>query len=180
MRKVENVKKYAKQLLKNVDIEEIPQAIEQLGNIARLMEEDKEIRTFMVSPSFTGEERQKIISHISHTLGISDKVIKYLLYLSDKRVIGAMPDIVRSIITLYLEMKKRAKAVITVPVQVSREYEKELVGFLRKITGRDIDFELDIDPSIIGGIYIKVGSTVYDSSIKGQLRSLKDKLIIKG
>jgi F0F1-type ATP synthase delta subunit len=62
-------------------------------------------------------------------------------------------------------------------VQLSKEYEAQLAGSLRQVTGRDIDLEFVIDPSLLGGVRIKVGSTMYDSSIKGQLGLLKDKLI---
>ena len=48
---------------------------------------------------------------------------------------------------------------------------------LKEITGRDIDIEFVIDPALLGGVRIKVGSTMYDSSIKGQLGLLRDKLI---
>ena len=48
---------------------------------------------------------------------------------------------------------------------------------MKQITGRDVDLEFVIDPSLLGGVRIKVGSTMYDSSIKGQLGLLKDKLI---
>jgi F0F1-type ATP synthase delta subunit len=51
------------------------------------------------------------------------------------------------------------------------------VKSLKQITGKEIDLEFVMDPSLLGGVRIKVGSTMYDSSIKGQLGLLRDKLI---
>jgi F0F1-type ATP synthase delta subunit len=64
LKKVKGVKKHAKKFLANVEMAEIPQAIEQLGSISVLMEKDKSVRTLLVSPLFSSEERQKTLSFI--------------------------------------------------------------------------------------------------------------------
>jgi ATP synthase F1 delta subunit len=102
---------------------------------------------------------------------------KFLEYLSETMVISALGEILKSITVLYLEMQKRVKAVVTSPVQISQGYEEQLMKSLKQITGRDVDFEFVLDPSLLGGVRIQVGSTMYDSSIKGQLGLLRDKLI---
>jgi F0F1-type ATP synthase delta subunit len=63
------------------------------------------------------------------------------------------------------------------PVEVGKEYEERLKSSLKKLIDRDVDLEYVLDPSLLGGVLVKVGSTMYDSSIKGQLRLLKDELI---
>ncbi len=177
MRKVKGVKRYAKQFLSTVDPGEAPQAIEQLSVIAGLMEKNKNFRNLIASPVFSEAESRQIIGYLGQKLKMSDKTAKYLQHLSASKAIGAMPEIVKAIVAAYLEMKKKAKAVVTSPVQVSKDYEEKLKGSLKNITGRDIDIEFVIDPAILGGVRIKVGSTMYDSSIKGQLGLLRDKLI---
>ena len=177
MKKVKGVKKYAKQYLSTVDLGEIPQGIEQLNAVAVLMAKDKNFRNLIVSPIFTDTESKQVITHISQTLKMPEKTTKYLQYLSETKAIGTLPEIIDSITAQYLEMKKRAKAVVTSPVQVSKDDAAKLAGSLKQITGREVDLEFVIDPSLLGGVRIKVGSTMYDSSIKGQLGLLKDKLI---
>ena len=177
MKTVRGVKKYAKQFLKAVDLEEVPRAIGQLSAIADLMEKDKHFKTLMVSPVFTDDEKQKAIALIAQKLNMAEGTAKYLVHISNEKVLSALTEMVKSIITLYLEMKKRVKAVVTSPVSISREYEQQLIQSLKQVTGRDIDLELVTDPSLLGGVRIKVGSTMYDSSIKGQLGLLRDKLI---
>lgn len=177
MKKVKGVKRYARQFLSAVDLIEVPQAIEQLSAISSLMEKDKTFKNLMGSPIFSEAERQQIISYMGQKLKMSEKTVKYLHYLSTSKAIGAIQEIVDAIMAAYLDMKKRAKAVVTSPVQISRDYEEKLKSSLREITGRDIDMEFVIDPALLGGVRIKVGSTMYDSSIKGQLGLLRDKLI---
>ena len=92
-------------------------------------------------------------------------------------MIAALSDIIRIATNLYLERKKKAKAVVMTPIAISKDRESTLKASLKKITDRDVDLEYVIDPSLLGGILIKMGSTMYDTSIKGQLRLLKDELI---
>ncbi len=177
MKKVKDVKKYAKQFLKSVEITEVPKAIEQLNAVASLIDRDKNFRTLMISPVFNESDRETAIAILSHQMKMSTEVAQYLIYLSNKMLMGSLKDIVRAISALYMDIKKKAKAVVTAPMEISRDYEKELIKALTQLTGRDIELEFVFDPSLLGGIRIQVGSTMYDSSIKGQLGLLKDKLI---
>lgn len=177
MKKVKGVKRYARQFLSAVDLSEVPQAIEQLSAISSLMERDRTFKNLMVSPIFSETESRQIISYMGQKLKMSEKTVKYLHYLSTSKAIGAMPEIVGAIVAAYLDMKRRAKAIVTSPVKIGKDYEEKLKSSLMEITGKDIDMEFVIDPALLGGVRIKVGSTMYDSSIKGQLGLLRDKLI---
>jgi F-type H+-transporting ATPase subunit delta len=177
LKKIKGVKKYAKKFLANVDMAEIPQAIEQLGLIAGLMEKDKSLRTMLVSPLFGIDERQKTLAFMTGKIKASEKVGKFLGYLSEEKALSGLSEIVAAINALYLDMKKRARAIVTSPVAISADVEAQLKQALKKATGRDIDTEFVLDPGLLGGVRIRIGSTMYDSSIKGQLRLLQDKFI---
>ena len=121
-----------------------------------------------------GKRRSK---QVAAKAGLSDKVVKFVMHLTAIKVIAALSDIIKIATALYLEKKKRAKAVVMTPVEVSKNYEERLKASLKKLIERDVDIEYVLDPSLLGGVLVKVGSTMYDSSVKGQLRLLKDELI---
>lgn len=177
MKRIKGVKRYAKQFLVTIGINEAPKAIEQLSAIANLMEKDKGFRNLLVSPAFSINETNKIIDYLAERLGMTDKTSKYLQYLSEKKAISAMPEIVKALIEAYLEAKNKAKAIVISAIRTDKEYEERLREALKSITGKDIEVEYIVDPSLLGGVRIKVGSTMYDSSIKGQLELLKERLI---
>lgn len=177
MKKVKDVKKYAKQFLKSVELTEVPKAIEQLNAVASLIDRDKNFRTLMISPVFSEADRENAIAILSHHMKMSTEVAQYLIFLSNKMLLGALKDIANAINALYMDMQKKAKAVVTSPVEIGKDYENKLKNALSQLTGRDIELEFIFDPSLLGGVRIQVGSTMYDSSIKGQLGLLKDKLI---
>ncbi|OGW46896.1 MAG: ATP synthase F1 subunit delta [Nitrospirae bacterium RBG_13_41_22] len=177
MKKVKEANRYAKALLRKVDIENVPQAIVELSSINELMMRSKEFRSFLVNPRFTSDERVKVIKSLSEKLKLSENSVKLILYLSEIGVITALPDIIRIATNLYLEKKKKAKALVMTPIEISEKYGNTLKSSLKRLTGRDVDIEYVMDPSLLAGILIKIGSTMYDTSIRGQLRLLKDELI---
>ena len=177
MKKVKGVKKYAKQFLNAVALDEAPRGIEQLNAVAALMDKDRNVRDLLVSPAFTCEEGGKVITYLSGKLNMSETAAKYLQYLYSSGAISGLPAIIAAIGAQYRELKKRSKVLVTSPGSIAPAYEKQLAAALRRMTGRDVDLEYAIDPTLLGGIKIQVGSTMYDSSIKGQLGLLKDKLI---
>ena len=177
MRQKKEAKRYAKALLRNVGIENAPRALSEISSINDLISKSKEFKSLLVNPRFTDEERANVIKGISEKLKISDAIIKFILYLSQIGIVILLPEILRIAANLYLESKQKAKAVVTTPIEISKEYENKIRASLRKATERDIDLEYVIDPSLLGGILVKIGSTMYDTSIRGQLRLLKDELI---
>ena len=177
MKPVKEANRYAKALLRKVGLETVPQALAELISFNDLMVKSKEFRSLLVNPQFTTDEREKVINLLSEKLKISEDTVKFILHLSDVGVIVALSDIIRVATNLYLERKKKAKAVVMTPIEISKNQENTLKASLKKLTDRDVDMEYVIDPSLLGGILVKIGSSMYDTSIKGQLRLLKDELI---
>jgi ATP synthase F1 delta subunit len=177
LKPIRQANRYAKALLRSVSIENIPQSLAELVSVNDLMVRSKEFKSLLVNPRFTPDEKAVIIKSLSDKLKISEYTVKFILHLSDVGVIIALPDIIRIATNLYLEKKKQAKAVVVTPIQISRDKENILKASLKRVTDRDVEIEYVIDPSLLGGILIKIGSTMYDTSIKGQLRLLKDALI---
>ncbi len=177
MKRQQAVKRYAKMFFNTVGVDSAPKALDELSTVNALMEKSREFRGLLENPLFTGEERDKVMKQASSRLNLSDSTVKFILFLSEQMVIVALPELIRFFTVLYLEKKKRAKATVVTPVDTDRKYEEALKSSLRKLTGREVDIEYVVDPSLLGGVMVQVGSTMYDSSLKGQLRLLKDDLV---
>ncbi len=170
-------KRYAKVLLRKVDIENVPQVLAEINSINDLMIRSQEFKNLLINPQFRAEERENVIKQISERLKLSESSMKFILYLAEINVIMLLSEIIKVATSLYLESKKKAKAIVMTPIEISKEYESKLKACLKKATDRDIDLEYVLDPSLLGGILVKIGSSMYDTSIKGQLRLLKNDLI---
>lgn len=177
MKPVKQAKKYAKTLISVVGVEEMPKALAELGMVSDLMQKSRDFSSLLVNPGFTDAEREKAFAQVAAKAGLSEKIVKFIMHLTAIKVIAALSDIIKIATALYLEKKRRAKAVVMTPVEVGKNYEERLKSSLKKLIERDVDIEYVLDPSLLGGVLVKVGSTMYDSSVKGQLRLLKDELI---
>lgn len=179
MKKQQEIKRYAKMFLNTTGLEGAPEAISELVTIKDLIAENVEFMRLLENPLFTSEERGRAVKELSLRLKLSDNTVRFILYLSELRIISSLPELINTVTVLYLEKKKMAKAIVTTPAIIDKKYEERLRASLKNLTGMDMDMEYIIDPSVIGGMMVRVGSTMYDSSIKGQLRLLKDD-IMKG
>ncbi len=171
------VKRYARMFLNSVGVEAVPGALDQLSAVNELMEKSAGFRGVLLNPLFTEEERKGVMKELSGKLNLSESTVGFILSLSANGLISSLAVVIQILTALYLEKKKRAKAMVVTPVDTGGKYDDVLKSSLKRLTGRDIEIEYVIDPSLLGGVLVKVGSTMYDSSIKGQLRLLKDDLV---
>ena len=177
MKPVKEAKKYARTLINAVGLEDTPRAIAELSVIEKLMEESREFRSVLVNPGFTEEEKEKALRQVAERAQLSETVTKFIVHVAHIKAVAALPQIIKSATAIYLEKKKRAKAVVLSPVELGADYERRLKDSLKGLIDKDVDIEFVMDQSLLGGVLVKVGSTMYDSSIRGQLRLLKDELI---
>ncbi len=160
-----------------VGMDSAERALAELAAIEQLMIKSSEFRSLLLNPAFSAAEKAGAIRKIAERASASDTVTKFVVYLTASRLIGGLSEILRAATAIYREMRKQAKAVVYSPVEVGGSFEQRLKVSLKKLVDRDVEIEYVIDPSLLGGVLIKVGSTMYDSSVKGQLRLLKDELI---
>ncbi len=153
------------------------QALAELGSVNDLMAKSKEFRSLLVNPQFTAEEVAGVIKALAVKLNLSEGTVKFIQYLAGVGAIIGLAEILTIATNLYLERQKKAKAVVMSPIEISKERESALKASLKKMTDRDVEMEYVIDPSLLGGIRVKIGSIMYDTSVRGQLRLLKDELI---
>jgi ATP synthase F1 delta subunit len=177
LKPVKEAKRYAKMFINVVGMEAAPKALAELASVDQLMLKSGEFRSFILSPGFSQSEKESALRKVADKANISDTVVRFIIHLTENRVVIALSEIVKTATAIYMEKKKQAKAVVFTSVEVTKVNEERLKASLRKLVDRDVDVEYVVDPSLLGGMLVKVGSTMYDSSVKGQLRLLKDELI---
>lgn len=177
MNKSQIAKKFSKALINRIDTSEAPKVLEELGIFLGLLASDKNIRIFFVSQIFSNSEKEKALAEVLARMNASTQTGDFLNLAITEGVLSALREILNSAVALYEEKIKKVTAQVTAPVALDDAHINRLKSALSSITEREVDIESDIDPSILGGFIVKVGSTVYDSSIKGQLQLLKAELI---
>ena len=103
-----------------------------------------------------------------------------LLYpLIDKRRIDLLPAVEEEFARLVLEYRNIAHATATSAVPLTPDQVRALERSLETRTGKDIELEMAVDPSLIGGILVRIGDTVLDGTVKGNLERLREQFLVR-
>ncbi|MEJ2191289.1 MAG: ATP synthase F1 subunit delta [Nitrospirota bacterium] len=176
MKNNRNAKRYARMFLGAVG-EDAPGALEELALVDALLGRSEDFKNFLLNPVFTDEEHQKGLEAVGSRAALSPTTVKFLTFLSEEAAAGAIPEILRHAVALYAERRGLAKATVVTPMPLNGSYAARLKEALKRVSAREVTVEFQTDPSLLGGVLVKMGSTMFDGSIRGQLRLLKDELI---
>jgi ATP synthase F1 delta subunit len=172
-----NAKRYATMYLNAVGLDDAPGALEELATVGALLEKSPDLRSLLLSPLFGDEERRAAFQVVAERMNLSKVAVTFVNFLAERKAADALAEVITKGVSMYQEKKKKITATVITPSVIGVEYEQRLTAALGDITGRDVSIEYRTDPSLLGGMLIQVGSTMFDGSIKGQLRLLKEELV---
>jgi len=126
------------------------------------------------SPVFGADEQLKALSAILAKAGITGLAANFLRVIITNRRLFAVHDMIRAFRALVAKHKGEVTAQVTVAEKLSDKNLDALKSALKSVTGgKDIELDVKIDPAIIGGLVVKVGSRMVDSSLRTKLNSIK-------
>ncbi len=149
---------------------------DELRSLATMVSETHALRTVWESPSVPAEQKRAVLDQIVSRLGASKMTRNLVAVLIDNRRIAALPEIARQ---FQEELNARlgfADAQITTARELGDDEKRALEQQIAALTGKQVRAEYRRDQSVLGGAVVKVGSTIYDGSVKGQLQRLKEQL----
>jgi len=133
------------------------------------------------NPAIPASKKQAIAKALIERAGtISPVVGKMILLLAERDRMIILPDIARTYRERVMDHQKILRGRVTTAVALAPEKLRALEQGLQAATGRKVVLETDVDPSIIGGVITRLGSTVYDGSVTTQLQKMKQSLIEAG
>jgi len=126
------------------------------------------------SPVFGADEQLNALSAILAKAGITGLAANFLRVITTNRRLFAVRDMIRAYRALVARHKGEVTAQVTVAEKLNDKNLDALKSALKSVTGgKDIDLEVEVDPAIIGGLIVKVGSRMVDSSLRTKLNSIK-------
>jgi F-type H+-transporting ATPase subunit delta len=133
-----------------------------------------DLKRLVRSPVFGVDDQLKAISAILDKANIKDLAANFLRVITTNRRLFAVRDIIRGYRTLVAKHKGEVSAQITVAEKLSDKNLDALKSALKSVTGgKELDLDVKIDPAIIGGLVVKVGSRMVDSSLRTKLNAIK-------
>ena len=149
-------------------------AIGGLRQIASLFGESSELRRVWENPAVPADQKRKLLDAIVQRDGIEKPVRNLVAVLIDHR---RLPFLARIIEQLEKELDARlgfTQAQVTSARELGATERKVLESQIEKTSGKKVRASYSLDPSLLGGAVVRIGSTIYDGSVKGQLEKIKE------
>ena len=127
----------------------------------------------MRSPVFAADAQSKALSAVLEKADITGISANFLKVLTANRRLFAVADVIRAFRALVAKFKGEASADVTVAEPLSDKNLDALKSALKAISGKDVTLNVTVDPAIIGGLVVKLGSRMVDSSLRTKLNSIK-------
>jgi F-type H+-transporting ATPase subunit delta len=170
--------RYARALFDVAVRESDPARVEQdLSALVRAMTENAELRRALTSPAVPRSSRVALVSSLAAQAGVVPPVAKILALLADRGRLELLPVLLEVYSDRLLEHHNVIRASVTTAMPVGADQVQALESHLSSITGKQVQLRASVDPALIGGIVAKVGSTVYDGSIRTRLQKMKQRLV---
>nr|WP_255616442.1 F0F1 ATP synthase subunit delta [Microvirga puerhi] len=144
-----------------------------LDHFGRLIQESADLQRLIRNPVFTAEEQAGAIAAILDKAGISGLAGNFIRLVASKRRLFALPDMIRAYGDLVADAKGIVRAHVTLAEAPSDKVMNDIKAALRDVAKADVALDVKIDPSLIGGLIVKIGSRMVDASVRTKLNSIR-------
>jgi F-type H+-transporting ATPase subunit delta len=144
-----------------------------LKSLKSMCADSADLRTLIFSPAFGAEEKGKGLLAVAEAAKLSATTTKFLGLLAANRRASALLAIITGFESLAAADRGAVSAEVTTAIALTEAQTKSLASALRLALGKDPEIETRVDPAILGGVKVRVGSRLYDASLKSRLNSLK-------
>jgi F-type H+-transporting ATPase subunit delta len=151
----------------------IDQVSADIERFQAMLDESEDLRRFVASPVFSSGEQVKAIEGLATEAGIGGFFGNFLKVVARHRRLFALSGMMRSFRQIAAEQRGEITAEVSSAHALTAEQENELKVALKGVTGKEVKVAVTVDPSILGGLIVKVGSRQIDTSLRTKLSTLK-------
>ena len=170
-------RRYAKAI---VQIGDASKNLDKLGAdlraIAVAMKTSPELVDVLSNPAVRRADRRKVLDSLGSRIGVLPTTKNVVNLLLDHERLGTLPAISREVDAMIEAKAGKITAEVTSAVELTAAQLKDITKTLEKLSGKKVVIEKKKDPALLGGVVAKLGDTVYDGSVRTQLRALRDEL----
>jgi F-type H+-transporting ATPase subunit delta len=144
-----------------------------LKSLKAMIAVSADLRLLLASPALSAEDKAKGLAALAARAGFSQTTAKFLGLLAANRRVSALGPIIEAFAALAEARRGVVSAQVVTAIPLSQAQAKGLAAALRTALGKDPQIETRVDPAILGGVKVRVGSRLFDASLKSKLDSLK-------
>jgi F-type H+-transporting ATPase subunit delta len=151
----------------------VDSVLADLNRFDTLLDESADLMRLVRSPVFTADVQSKALVAVLDEAAITGLAARFLMVVTANRRLFAARNIVKAYRALVARHKGEVTAFVTVAEPLADAHRNEIRDSLNAVTGKAVQVDVKVDPSIIGGLVVKLGSRMVDSSLRTKLNVLK-------
>ncbi len=144
-----------------------------LDRFDAMLQESADLRRLVRSPVFSGNEQAAAIGALLDRAGIDGLGANFIRLAAANRRLFVLPEMIRAFRALVRVSKGFVRAEVSVAERPSDAVLEEIKASLRDVARSEVDLDLRIDPSLIGGLVVKIGSRMVDASLRTKLNGIR-------
>jgi F-type H+-transporting ATPase subunit delta len=153
------------------------QVKQELASFATMVRESPELHRFLSNPSIARAAKHSAIDALVARMGASRTLRNYLFVIVDQRRAGMLIEIEQAFSRLLDARQGITQAAVTSATELTAQERAELGAALAKLTGDKVQAQYTTDATLIGGAVVRIGSTIYDGSVRTQLERMRARMI---
>ncbi len=147
---------------------------QDLAALGGALDESADLRALIGSPLYSREDQARAITAVAAKIGLSPVFSNTLALLAAKRRLYVPPQLISRLAAMVSEAKGEVTAEVTAAAPLTKPQSEKLTSVLAKISGKTVKLNTIIDETVIGGLVVKLGSKMIDTSIRSKLASLQN------
>jgi F-type H+-transporting ATPase subunit delta len=151
-------------------------ALQELNDMAGLIQANGELKVVLENPAVNQQQKLRLVDAIIARLGGSRPLRNFVAVLVDHRRIGQIHEIAQQFRQELNERLGIAEANVTSARELTRDEKELLQREMAFLTGKKVETSYSRDPDLLGGAVVRIGSTIYDGSVRGQLRRIREQI----
>ncbi|HEX7677446.1 MAG TPA: ATP synthase F1 subunit delta [Thermoanaerobaculia bacterium] len=149
---------------------------DELTTFEQVRKSSTDLQEMYANPGIDFDSKNKVTGAIAKRLGLSDLAVRLLDVLIRNRRINDLNDIIAGLATMIREATGTVAAEVRSASKLSSKEEADLRAMLERKVGANVDVDITVDASLIGGFVAKIGSEVYDASVSGKIEKFRESL----
>ena len=151
----------------------VPEVATALDNFQAMIDGSTDLQRLIKSPVFSADEQLKAVDAILAKAGIAGLAANFIKVTASNRRLFAVPGMIKAFREIHARHRGEIPAEVTTAHALTAAQETELKAALKGVTGKDVTINVAVDPTILGGLIVKLGSRQIDTSLRTKLSTLK-------
>ncbi len=152
---------------------QLPQTEADIDKLQAMLDDSEDLRRMLKSPVFSAEDQTKAMEAISKQAGLSPLTTNFIKLVIKNRRLFALPEIIKSFRVFTVNARGEVQAEVTSATPLSDDQINALQQTLMSSIGKNVQVSTQVNPSLLGGLVVKIGSRMIDSSLRTKLSTLK-------